>query len=295
MGLIDESTRWFFLLPSSKEVEERHVYDVAFGIRILLAKKIQYKDITVFIDMYVKDKVELVFSKIGIPLPSKIYSTSDLEICLENNVYKNAVVFVTGHGSENGLDSVPPITPYKLYEKFQTTINFRRVVFYFGQCYAGIFDYMPLSTHLELSKNTKCNMVAIGSTGLSTSISIPIEVSKVKWVANIFLFYVLHSIFYNKDIDGDGKFTVMDSFKVATINTNRYLKKQIKQSYTESLSQYFTLGVSIQTSESKDIADSYTDSLYLQRLALEKKLKKLDSIDQIPWILNARIAMSTQF
>ena len=223
MGLIDESIRWFFLLPSSKEVEERHVYDVAFGIRILLAKKIQYKDIAVFIDRYVKDKVELVFSKLGIYLPSKIYSTSELEFCLENNVYKNAVVFVTGHGSENGLDSVPSITPYKLYEKFQSTINFRRVVFYFGQCYAGIFNYMPLSTHLGLNKNTKCNMVAIGSTGLSTSISIPISIpvgtNEVKWVANIFLFYILHSILYNRDIDGDGKFTVMDSFKEVLINS----------------------------------------------------------------------------
>ena len=295
MGLIKENTRWFFLLPSSCEVEERHVYDVAFGIRVLLAKRIQYNNVSVLIDNYSKNKVEMVFSKMGIPLPDKIYSTTELGICLENNTYENAVVFVTGHGSENGLDSNPPITPYILYEKFQSTINFKRVVFYFGQCYAGIFDYMPLSTHLGLNENAKCDMVAIGSTGLSTSISIPIEISKIRWVANIFLLYVFCSILNNKDVDGDGKFTVMDSFKVATIKTNRYLKNHRKQNYAKSLTQYFIYASDIKDLKPKDISDNNDDNLYLQKLALEKALRTFDFIDQIPWILNEPIAMSTEF
>ena len=52
MGLISKNKRWFFILPSSKEAEERHIYDVAFGIKILLSKGIDYTKISVIIDNY---------------------------------------------------------------------------------------------------------------------------------------------------------------------------------------------------------------------------------------------------
>ena len=292
MGL---GTRWFFLLPASNEAEDRHIYDVAFGIRVLLQKRIRYEDIVVFIDRYSKAKLEAVFSEMKIPLPSKIYAVDELCTVLDGNIYRNAVVFVTGHGSSRGLDSTPPITPYELYEKFQCTANFRRVVFYFGQCYAGIFDYMPLSTHLGLNEHSKCKMVAIGSTGLSTSISMPIKIDGIKWVANIFLLYVFLWILDSKDVDGDGKFTVMDSFKAATINTNRSLQKQKKQEGLQTIPQYIMLVACIQKLSEKDTPDSDKDNIYLEKLALEKKLEQAIGIYQMPWILNATIAMSTEF
>lgn len=93
MGLLSNRTHRFFILPSSTEAEERHIHDIAFGVKILLYKGIDYNDISVIIDH--------------------------------------------------------------------------------APCYAGIFNQMPLSTHLGLSKNPKCQMVAVGGTGLFSSVSAP--------------------------------------------------------------------------------------------------------------------------
>ena len=99
MGLLSNRTHWFFILPSSTEAEERHIHDIAFGVKILLYKDIDYNDISVIIDH--------------------------------------------------------------------------------APGYAGIFNQMPLSTHLGLSKNPKCKMVAVGGTGLFSSVSAPLTVNNI--------------------------------------------------------------------------------------------------------------------
>ena len=53
-----------------------------------------------------------VFSKMKLSEPSEIFSTKQIDTLLCSNTYKNAVVFVTGHGSSAGLDSNIPIKPY---------------------------------------------------------------------------------------------------------------------------------------------------------------------------------------
>ena len=252
MGLMSNRTRWFFILPSSTEAEERHMYDIAFGIKVLLSKNVLYQNIVVIIDRFSQAKIEGVFSKLEVKLPSEIFDTTKIDDLLVNNTYKNAVVFITGHGSPKGLDSIQPIKPYNLYKKFQVTENFKRVIFYFGQCYAGIFNYMPLSTHLGLTDNRKCNIIAVGGTGLFPSISSSLTYRDVTWSANIFLAYVFQWLSVNEDIDGDDRLSVMDSFKSAAINTNEALKEIKKGDNFQSLIEHSKLRDCIERLHSKD-------------------------------------------
>lgn len=295
MGLISKNTRWFFILPSSKEAEERHIYDVAFGIKVLLSKGIDYTKISVIIDNYSKVKLIAVFSQFALEIPNKIYKLSDLPNILENNKSKNGVVFVTGHGSPEGLDSAPPMKPFPLYKQFQTTKNFKRVIFYFGQCYAGIFNQMPLSTRLGLNIKSKCSMVAIGSTGLFSSISYPITINNsICWSANVFLSSVFSWISTSNDIDGDEKLSVMDSFKSASISTNETLISIKKKDNISSLMQQAQLVKCIEKLQSKDISSDDKNNIILEIQALEKMLE-IRYITQEPWILNASVAMNTEF
>lgn len=151
MGLISNQTHWFFILPSSTEAEERHIYDIAFGVKILLHKKINYKNISIVMDNAPVIKVEMVFSSLKVPVPSQVYNTKEIDTLLDHNTYKNAVVFITGHGSPNGLDAYPPIKPYSLYYKFQTADYFKRVVFYFGQCLL-YFNILPFKRSMRFCR-----------------------------------------------------------------------------------------------------------------------------------------------
>lgn len=295
MGLLSGKTHWIFILPSSKEPEERHIYDIAYGIKVLLHKKIDYNDISVIIGRASNIKIKIVFSALREPLPRKIYDTAMIDELLTDNTYENAVIFITGHGSPQGLDSCPPIKPYPLYCKFQLIKNFKRVVFYFGQCYAGIFNHMPLSAHLGLKENTKCNITAVGSTGLYPSVSASMTVNNIRWTANIFLMYIFHWLLTaDNDIDGDGKLSVMDSFKFAAIHTNAALKDIRKKATIQSLIEQSHLIACIDKLHSKDTPQEEKDNLQLEIQALEKMLE-IRYMIQEPWILNVPIAMSTVF
>lgn len=273
MGLIKDKTRYFFILPAANEAEERHIYDIAFGLRCLFSIGIAYDDIVVIIDNASDSKINTVFSAMNINIPANIYSTLQLDKILENNNYINAVVFITGHGSPSGLDSKNPIKPYILYKKFQITENFKRVVFYFGQCYAGIFNHMPLSTHLGLENNKKCSITAIGSTGLFSSISSSLKVEDVTWSANIFLAYIFSWITNPIDIDGDGKLSVMNSFKYAAINTNLALSEIKKKDNFQSIVEQSMLIKCLKKMQDEKIPDEDKNNLFLERQSLEKILE----------------------
>lgn len=287
MGLLSNRTHWIFILPSSREAEERHIYDIVYGVKVLLHKDIDYKDISIIIEHASDKKIEMVFATLQVPAPVTIYDTSRLDELLVKNTYKNAVIFITGHGSPQGLDASPPIKPYSLYYKFQIIKHFKRVVFYFGQCYAGIFNHMPLSTHLGLKENIKCNITAVGSTGLFSSVSAPITVNNIRWSANIFLMYIFNWLLTtNNDIDGDGKLSVMDSFKFASIHTNESLKNMKKKANIQSLIEQSNLIACIEKLRSKDTTKEERDNLQLEIQALEKMLE-IRYVIQEPWILNA--------
>ena len=96
------------------------------------------------------------------------------------------------------------------------------------------------------------------------------------------------------DIDGDGCYSVMDSFKAATIYTNEALIDLKKKDNFESLLQQSQLATCIDKLKDATIPEDEKNNLLLEIQALEKMLQ-IRYINQEPWILNAHIAMSTSF
>lgn len=290
MGLISNKTRWIFILPSAKTVktEERHIQDIAFGVKCLLKKGIAPYNIDIFIDNNIPAVTEYCFSTFSVPMPKEIFETSQLEGVLKKNKKHNAVVFITGHGSPKGMFNDIPIKPYSFYDMFQTAPNLKRTIFYFGQCYAGIFNYMPLSSHLNHHDKHMNNMVAIGATGLFPSYSHLTQLSdSVSWTGNLFLINVFNWILHNDDVDGDNKYSVMDSFKYASVKTNEAILEMKKENTLDSIIGIEQLLLKIRNQES-------TLSTEIEIETIDNKLSIMNAVQEA-WILNAPIAMTTEY
>ena len=297
MGLLNKDTRWIFLLPNpaSHKTDERHIQDIAFGIKCLLTVGIDYSDIDVFIDNVSDTLVDYIFDYLEVQKPSEIFSTKELENIVSDNKKKNAVVFITGHGSSEGMVADTPIKPYELYRIFQVAPCLEKTVFYFGQCYAGIFNYMPLSKHLNLEGQFKNNITAIGATGFTTSISMRQNLPNGKiYFANIFLLYVYKWIVTKKDIDGDGLLSVMDSFKYATIEINREIHDSEKNHLLQSVVSIEKLLKVLQEKDTSKLTKEEQLQLDIEERTLQDNLD-FYNITQETWILNASVAMNTVF
>lgn len=181
MQLLSNDTLWIFLLASSREVEVRHIYDIAFGVCSLEHKGIKSKNIRLVID---GDKETILANiKNYIENEYEIYPSSYLKTIIKNSSHNNIVVFVTGHGYfEQGIDAPNPIRPYDLLNNLRCNEVTKNIVIYLGQCYAGIFNYVDVSK--------APNTMIIGATNLYPSISS--VTSTTSW-ALIFFF----SIFLN--------------------------------------------------------------------------------------------------
>lgn len=223
-----------------------------------------------------------------------IFKIANLDNLLRIKKFDNAVVFVIGHGSINGLDSELPIKPFLFYKKFQVISKLKKVIFYFGQCYSGVFNQIPLKTHLGLKRFKLPNIIAIGCTGLFPSLSTSVTVENVTWVANIFLIYVFNWISNPIDIDGDGHFSVIDSFKIATFYTNNAITDIKKNDTVQNLLQQNQLTKLISSLSNPTLSRNEQDNIRLEIQALEKMLE-IRYITQESWILNTDIAISTYF
>jgi hypothetical protein len=113
----------------------------------------------------------------------------------------------------------------------------------------------------------------VGATNLFNSISqfMPLTLLRgvFEWHANLFLVYLFDWIAHPKDIDGDGKCTVTDSYKYASANTN-IVYKNIKVSQSNQFELMFDL-YSIRN-----------------RLEEAKKAKKIKEADRLEFILLAK-------
>lgn len=292
MGLISNHTRWIFILPSPHliKTEERHIQDIAFGVHCLLKKGIKQSNIDIFIDNNISSVTDYILTLFNVPLSIPVLPTNSIKSIMGTNKKRNAVVFITGHGSPEGMVHDIPIKPFEFYDIFQTAPNLKKTVFYFGQCYAGIFNYMPLSTHLNHSDKHMNNMVAIGATGLFPSISYRYDLNKnVFWTANIFLLNIFKWILNMVDVDGDHKYSIMDSFKYASIITNETIQQIKKDNTLESMIEVETLLEKIKTAE-----DRKSLSLELEIESIDKKMSFMNAIQE-SWILNTPVAMTTEF
>jgi hypothetical protein len=305
MGLLTGHTHWMFLLPATPEAEERHIYDVAYGVFCLEKKGISPETITIIIDGDKKRITALL--QIASVNQYQIYNSSDIDEIFRNNKHDNIILFVTGHGSINGLASNPPIKPYPFLHAIRIAPNIKCGVVYLGQCYAGIFNYMNVKNFPKKGMpQTEAPLVIIGATNLYESISTKTTEmftrSENSWSANMFLLNLFQWILNPVDVDGDGKYTVIDSYKCAGINTNDLYKKIKSSDNIRTRNITFDIDrLIIECEGLKRRSGDKTQEYMIKQLQLHALIKTYeDSLNirfnhQEPWILNATLAQKIEF
>lgn len=223
MSLISGNTRWALFLSSHADADSRHVQDLAFGVMCLEQAGVSIENIDVYVDG--ADRVSIDnFIKSGTASPITVKQSKDFFTDQANNTHENLVMFVTGHGGLQGLDAAPPITPHLLLNCIKSSPNLRQAIVYLGQCYAGIFNYIGAgSKPLENGANDP-NVIFIGATNLHESLSHSTSETLVtgpqSWPANLFLMFIFKWFLNPSDVDGDGKYTIIDSYKFAGAISN---------------------------------------------------------------------------
>lgn len=296
MGLIAGNTHWALFLPCANEPDDRHVKDLVHGVFCLESCGIPPNNISIYIDGSDRQNFHKLIS-IGAHNQYNVKNTSDFFFDCESNTFENLVIFITGHGSMNGLDSSPSITPYKLLDRLKTAPNLKRGIVYLGQCFAGIFNYLPAGQRRVEGSNDP-EVIFIGATSLHESLSSPttenIKGIQYPWVANQFLYHVFKWISSPIDIDGDGKNTVIDSYKYAGISSNMTNRRFKIGSFVDSvnLHEQWSLAKKAHEADTTDLAKMLKlkaiDQQYYEKL-------NLNYIHQECWILNSVPAQSIEF
>lgn len=237
MSLRTGNTKWVLFLASSGESETRHISDLAFGLHCLESTGIKQADIFIYVDG--KDRL-LISQFIGTGTKS-VYTvkvSDDFFVDLTNNTHENLVMFVTGHGDIHGIDAPKPISPYSLLSCVKSAPNLVQAVLYLGQCHAGIFNYIGAGRNAMAPGAQGPNVIVIGATSLHESVSTSTQEqlgpNPLSWVANLFLLHVFKWISTPVDVDGDGKCTVIDSYKYAGVMANRTSKELKMGSFVKS-------------------------------------------------------------
>ena len=296
MGLKTENTHWIFLLASLHEPDSRHVYDIKLGIDALLYSNIAHNNITVVIDSDKQQNTQLIREINGFE-NKYIYKSSQLTEIFQKNVYDNVVLFVNGHGDIHGLSSNPPITPHFLFSSLQNAPNLRRGIIFLGQCFAGIFNYMPVMARgKEEDKRKLPPLIVVGGTGLDISISSAFKSQKTKssYQVNIFFYCLFEWIREPKDIDGDGNYSLTDAYKYVGYRVIAFCHEQ-KANYSIKIQQYIReLEKDIEkpvtemdSNVDKKLAKSQIDTFKRQLLLYDNP--------QEPWLLNAIEATNVYF
>lgn len=296
MSLLSEKTNWVFLLASGDEPEERHIYDIAFGVFCLEKKGISPENLTLIIDGENRTRINSLISN-ATDYNYSILRSNDLYNHFKGNTFTNIVLFVTGHGNIDGIAGPNPLKPYPLIQAIKNSPGLILGVIYLGQCYAGIFNYMNVAKKEDCGQLIKPPLILIGATNLFNSISAATQEDFLhqpkNWVANLFLLYLFKWILEPQDVDGDGKFTIMDSYKFAGALSNDS-NKQIKgngflQPFSE-LSKITELQSQIDKTKKESPSSSQITFLELELSATRKKFENALDIQfnhQESWILNS--------
>ncbi|RQR26990.1 hypothetical protein DIE23_28455 [Burkholderia sp. Bp9143] len=237
MSLIGGNTRWVLFLSAQGDAEPRHVLDLAFGVLCLERAGVSVADIAIYVDGADRVSIEN-FIRSGTSSPFVLKESKDFFVDQANNVYENVVMFVTGHGGPDGIASAQPITPYALLNCLKSSPKLQRAIVYLGQCYAGIFNYIGAGKSKGDDENDP-EVIFIGATNLHESISSSTTemflTGPVSWPANLFLLFAFKWFSNPVDVDGDGKLTIMDSYKYAGVYSNAVNKQRKAEGLAHSV------------------------------------------------------------
>lgn len=289
MSLLSNDTKWvLFLSTSHLDPDDRHIYDLSFGVMCLESAGVDPSDIFIYIDGQKRTDIESKIS-MGTSNTYSIRTSSDFFTDIQTYSHDNLVMFVTGHGGIEGIDASPAITPHKLVDALKSSPDLKSSVVYLGQCFAGTFNYMPVGS----TKESTNSVILVGATGLHPSLSLPtaenLQGNNLRWSANVFLLHAFKWFSAPKDMDGDGKHTIMDSYKYAGVLSNNSQVNTKAQTFVDLIGSYQELVQAVNATKS-----SGTPSQKMQ-WALEEKAKRqnyseacsIHNVHQECWILNS--------
>ena len=237
MQLKTSNTKWVFFLGASNgvEPENRHVFDIAYGIKCIESTGASPSDIEAYIDGGNRENIAKLIST-GSLNNHKIQSTQDFFKNSSSNKHENIIIFISGHGDFLGIDADPQVSPHRLLSCLKSTPSLKNSIVFLGQCYAGTFNY----TGAGKKQKDDVDVIFIGATSLHSSLSsttteIFANNQEVSWVANVFLLYVFKWIEKPIDIDGDGRNTIIDCYKFAGCMANNFNKNRRLHSFDRSL------------------------------------------------------------
>jgi len=296
MSLIKGATRWVLFLAARGEPETRHILDLAYGLYCLEAAGIPQANIAIYIDGNDRQLTSQLLGS-GTSNTYVIKSTNDFFSDQQQNSHENLVMFVTGHGSIDGIDALNPIRPYPLLKSVKDSPNLVQAVLYLGQCHAGIFNYIGAGRSNVDTKKPDPNVIIIGATSLHESLSAStneqLGSNPVSWMANVFLLHLFKWISAPVDVDGDGRTTVIDSFKYAGAMANG-VNKNVKM---HTFHQSFDLRMKCASAEQNHKTQQTLASEIALKAAHAQYFNAMNvgHIHQESWILNAIPAQSIEF
>lgn len=296
MSLIKGSTRWVLFLAASGEPETRHIIDLAFGLHCLETAGVAQADIAIYIDGSDRQIISQLIGS-GTSNTYSIKTSSDFFSDQQQNKHENLVMFVTGHGSIKGIDAPNPIRPHPLLKTVKDSPHLVQAVLYLGQCHAGIFNYIGAGRAVASDSRVEPNVIIIGATSLHESVSAStneqLGSSPLSWSANVFLLHLFKWISAPIDVDGDGKTTVIDSFKYAGAMANG-ANKSVK---IRTFHQSFDLRTKFTAAEQTHQAlKTLTSEIALQAAWTQYiNVMNVGHIHQESWILNAIPAQAIEF
>lgn len=288
MSLIGGNTKWVLFLSAQKEPEIRHVADLAFGVLCLEKAGVSISDIAIYIDGSDRTSIEN-FLKSGTASQFNLKESKDFFVDQANNTHENVVMFVTGHGGPLGIDAATPVTPHALLNCLKSSPELKHAVVYLGQCYAGIFNYIGAGSKKKDDGEPDPEIIFLGATNLHESLSLHTTEDflsgPVSWHANIFLLFSFKWLSSPVDIDGDGKFTIMDSYKYAGVCSNGANKNMKTNALIDSSDLQAKFVAAKQAFEANQ---SPTTELALQAAHTNYSMRaSLLYVHQECWILNA--------
>lgn len=223
MSLIGGNTKWVLFLSAQNDSEIRHIADLTFGVLCLEKAGVNISDIEIYIDGSDRASIEN-FLKSGTASQFNLKESKDFFTDQANNTHENLVMFVTGHGGPEGIDAATPVTPHTLLNCLKSSPGLKHAVVYLGQCYAGIFNYIGAGSKKKEDGEADPEIIFLGATNLHESLSLHTTEDFLSgpfsWFANTFLLFAFKWLSSPVDIDGDGKFTIMDSYKYAGVWSN---------------------------------------------------------------------------
>ncbi|QDJ35680.1 hypothetical protein [Bordetella hinzii] len=296
MGLVNSNTRWALFLSASSEPEPRHILDLVFGLQCLEAAGVQPASISIYVDGSDRSAIAQWFS-LATQNVYEVHPASQFFLDLAVNIYDNLVLFVTGHGNINGIDGQPPIKPYALIRGIKEAPRLQRAVVYLGQCHAGIFNYIGAGRRLAAPDAAGADIILLGATSLHESISSSTQeqfrTGPVNWLANLFLLHVFKWISSPFDVDGDGRCTVIDSYKYAGVHSNTSNKSVKASAFLRCMDLHQRWAVADQAHR---VNPSNQTLLTLQGLQANYNAQlDLHAIHQECWILNAIPAQDLEY